>query len=398
MTPTVEQLEARCLFSSFWVSPSGSDSSPGTSVAPFKTIQHAADLVKAGDTVTVRAGTYAGFAKYGLKGTASQPISFVAEPGVSITTKAPAETALDCGIEMSGFDSGSGCAYVNLSGFTVSGIGSKTSAGQGIRVRFSNHVTIANCTTVDNGWVGEYFAYVSYVSISACVSSNNNGFVDSGTARNHGIYVANSSDHVSIVGCTVAGNNGNGIHLNGDGGVNTGFTIGGNTIFGNGANGGSGVNCDGLTNSVIEGNYVVNNLAKGVSIYSIDGGNSTGNVVKDNLIIQSNGRPALQFNTSGNTATGNVLVNWSTEAIENNATNTITGNVYYGTLIGASGAKQTCKTLRGDTNFDGKLTADDYVAIDSNLATADPIGIAVADLNLDGSVTPDDYVVLDSSL
>jgi nitrous oxidase accessory protein NosD len=41
-----------------YVSPVGSDSNPGTSAAPFLTIQRAADVVNPGDTVVVRNGTY----------------------------------------------------------------------------------------------------------------------------------------------------------------------------------------------------------------------------------------------------------------------------------------------------------------------------------------------------
>jgi hypothetical protein len=42
----------------YYVATTGSDSSSGTSAAPFKTIQKAADIVNAGDTVIVRNGTY----------------------------------------------------------------------------------------------------------------------------------------------------------------------------------------------------------------------------------------------------------------------------------------------------------------------------------------------------
>jgi hypothetical protein len=42
----------------YYVSPSGSDSNPGSSSAPFKTIQKAADIVNPGDTVIVRDGIY----------------------------------------------------------------------------------------------------------------------------------------------------------------------------------------------------------------------------------------------------------------------------------------------------------------------------------------------------
>jgi hypothetical protein len=47
--------------STYYVSPDGSDKAAGTEGAPFRTIQRAASLVSAGDTVIVRAGTYAGF-------------------------------------------------------------------------------------------------------------------------------------------------------------------------------------------------------------------------------------------------------------------------------------------------------------------------------------------------
>ena len=44
--------------SSFYVSNTGDDSNPGTQRAPWPTIQHAADTVRAGSTVNVRGGIY----------------------------------------------------------------------------------------------------------------------------------------------------------------------------------------------------------------------------------------------------------------------------------------------------------------------------------------------------
>ena len=43
---------------SFYVSTTGADSNPGTQTAPWRTIQHAADTVRAGSTVNVRGGVY----------------------------------------------------------------------------------------------------------------------------------------------------------------------------------------------------------------------------------------------------------------------------------------------------------------------------------------------------
>ena len=42
----------------YYVSPSGSDTSPGTETQPWQTIQKAADTLVAGDTVYIKAGTY----------------------------------------------------------------------------------------------------------------------------------------------------------------------------------------------------------------------------------------------------------------------------------------------------------------------------------------------------
>jgi len=44
--------------SSFYVSTTGDDSNPGTETAPWRTVQHAADVARAGSTVNVRGGVY----------------------------------------------------------------------------------------------------------------------------------------------------------------------------------------------------------------------------------------------------------------------------------------------------------------------------------------------------
>ena len=64
-----------------------SDSNPGSEALPWRTIQHAADVVLAGDTVIVKAGTYnerITFAS-GTRGAPGQRITFRAEPRRSVT-------------------------------------------------------------------------------------------------------------------------------------------------------------------------------------------------------------------------------------------------------------------------------------------------------------------------
>ena len=72
------------LATTYYVSPSGNNSSNGHSTATaFLTLQHAADVVSAGDSVIVLAGTYSGF-YHTTSGTVSQQIIFHAMPGVII--------------------------------------------------------------------------------------------------------------------------------------------------------------------------------------------------------------------------------------------------------------------------------------------------------------------------
>jgi len=61
---------------SYYVAPSGSDTGPGTQAQPWRTLQHAADAVAAGDTVLVAPGTYAEQVKFSRSGTPDHRIVF----------------------------------------------------------------------------------------------------------------------------------------------------------------------------------------------------------------------------------------------------------------------------------------------------------------------------------
>src|SRR5688572_19686755 len=107
--PVLETLEARRLLSAYVVSPAGSDAAPGTADQPWRTLQHAADTVAAGDVVTVRAGRYVGF-HLEADGTPTARITFAAEPGAVVDTRNA--TTAD-GINLEGAD------YVTIDGFRV---------------------------------------------------------------------------------------------------------------------------------------------------------------------------------------------------------------------------------------------------------------------------------------
>ena len=68
--------------SSFYVATTGDDSNPGTQTAPWRTVQHAADSVRAGSTVNVRGGIYQELVSIKASGNATDGyITFRSYPG-----------------------------------------------------------------------------------------------------------------------------------------------------------------------------------------------------------------------------------------------------------------------------------------------------------------------------
>ena len=102
-----------------------SDSGSGSSAQPFCTIGAAAKKAVAGDTVLVRAGTYAGTSVNPTNsGTSTSPITFTANPAVVISggTRAFALSSR---------------SYITINGFTITGTSSygiSVSGGSGVMV------------------------------------------------------------------------------------------------------------------------------------------------------------------------------------------------------------------------------------------------------------------------
>lgn len=71
---------------SFYVSTSGDDKNPGTEAAPWRTIQHAADVARAGSTINVRGGIYEELVTVESSGNATDGyITFRSYPGETAT-------------------------------------------------------------------------------------------------------------------------------------------------------------------------------------------------------------------------------------------------------------------------------------------------------------------------
>lgn len=285
------------------VAPNGSDNSPGTGAAPWRTLKHAARSVRAGDRVEVRAGSYAGF---GLRtsGTEGAPIEFIADDNVVIT--GGNGRARD-GINLEG------ASHVVIDGFEV--IGAKragvravgpSSGGQ----RFSQRVTLRNLRTRNNRVWGVFTGFVNDLLIENVEAS--------GSVEQHGIYVSNSGDRPVVRRCRAWGNHASGIQLNADAsagldGVIEGALVEQNVIYDNGRRGGAAINLDGVRDSRIVNNLLYNNHASGVALFQIDGGApSTGNTIAHNTIVQpSDGRWAIVLENGAidTTIANNILLN-----------------------------------------------------------------------------------------
>jgi hypothetical protein len=274
-----------------YVAPTGNDAADGAAITPWRTLQRAANLVRPGDQVIVRAGNYAGF-NLTTSGTAANPIVFSADPGVVVNSPNPVRTQDGINLE--------GASWIVIEGFTVIGM-----PRTGIRSVTNHHVTIRRNVGDMNGRWGILTGFSDDLLIEDNEMSR--------SVAEHGIYVGNSGDRPVIRHNHVWGNSANGIHMNGDinqggDGVITGAVVEGNVIHGNGRTGGSGINGDGVQSSRFVNNILYDNHASGISLYQIDGGQpSRNNLIAHNTIVQAaDGRWAINIQDG---ATGNRVVN-----------------------------------------------------------------------------------------
>ena len=121
----------------YYVSASGNDAWGGTEGSPWRTIQHALDVVGAGDTVLVRDGTYSEYLQSVRSGGPGTPI---------VITSYPSETAMIDGASVVGWNTGVTITHdhVHLVGLEVANWPSI-----GIWVEGSGYVEIRDCTVHD---------------------------------------------------------------------------------------------------------------------------------------------------------------------------------------------------------------------------------------------------------
>ena len=155
----------------YYVSPSGSDSNPGTSDRPFRTIQKAADVAGAGKTVIVRDGTYTDISC----GNSMVCINRGGSSGTLVTFKAerPGGAKLD-GRNRAANGFAINADHVRIEGFEIMNLANPSGSSSGIQLYrkgagsqiIGNHIHNIGqvCTTTNNGQVG-IFVEVDNVTI-----------------------------------------------------------------------------------------------------------------------------------------------------------------------------------------------------------------------------------------
>jgi parallel beta-helix repeat protein len=292
-----EPLDARLLPSSYFVSPRGDDAAAGSAGAPWRTIQRAADVVVAGDTVDAAAGEYAGF-QVGASGTAAARIVFHAEPGAVVSTAGPVNRFHGINLE--------GSSYVTVEGFKVTG-----QVQAGIRSVEGTGVVIRGNVADANGWWGILTGFSEGVLIEGNTTSN--------SVVEHGIYVGNSADSPVVRDNVVSGNRKSGIQINSDAsqggdGIITGAVVERNVVYDNGVAGGAALNLDGVQDAVVRNNLLYGNHRTGIALYQIGGAEgSKNNTVVGNTVVQATGSfyaLDLQSGSTNASVFDNVLTNF----------------------------------------------------------------------------------------
>jgi len=281
----------------YYVSESGSNSNNGlTPQYAFATLQYAADLVSAGDSVLVMDGNYIGF-DIRTNGTQSSPIVFkTIENDVVIDEQ---NSVTPDGINIENAD------WIVIDGFKV-----MDQQRAGIRIVLSDFVVIRNNNCHNNYRWGIFTGFTDDILIENNTCSY--------STDEHGIYVSNSSDRPIIRNNHCFNNTVCGIHMNGDismggDGIISNAVVEGNIIHDNGVGGGSAINMDGVQDSEIFNNLIYNNHATGIAMYMINAAEGAkNNKVYNNTIINptvTRWNILMNNGSPGNTIYNNILIN-----------------------------------------------------------------------------------------
>ena len=328
----------------YYVATNGSDSNPGTASQPFSTIKKGVSVLKAGDVVYIRSGTYYENLDSNRhvipSGTSwGNPVTIAAYPGeiVTMAFASPTENGL---INLATNSLNPTLQYIIFDGIIFDGsnvINGMSTVGVGFGANTpANHIRFINVEVKNTGAarldlpVGAGFIVNGSFNEFINCKSHDNGLKPNVTPPQapYGFYIM-GTDHL-IEKCKIYNNGGYGIHVyNSDAGGSHRQTIRYNDIYNNGVTAGNGTAGIVVTSGV--GHFVHNNIVRG----NFDGiqvtgpfarvynntvyGNrswgivvhSTGNIIRNNIIHNNatigNGSQNIYDFGSGNTISNNLI-------------------------------------------------------------------------------------------
>ncbi len=284
---------------SYYVSPSGNDTNPCSAASPCREIRRALTLVQPGDVVHVADGSYLGFTADSISGTATNPITILAQ-GTNACVQATTDRS----------DNRDNILITFCQFLVIDGLNSTNAPRSGMRIDTSPAITVRN------GHYGNNATWGIFTDFSDDTLLENNECF--GSVAQHGIYISNSSQRPILRNNRCHDNAGAGIHMNADAsqggiGLTTNAIVENNIIYNNGTLGGAGINMDGVQDSIVRNNLLYNNHASGIALFQIDGAQGpAGDLVAHNTIdMAADGRWALDVASSAgpNTVRNNILYN-----------------------------------------------------------------------------------------
>ena len=297
----------------YYVATTGNDASAGTLAAPWKTINHAAQVAVAGDTVNVRGGTYKEYVSPAHSGSASAGfITFQNYAGESPIVDGT--TVACCGGDVRGLFDIESRSYLKISGFEIRNFKSTSNAEEpaGILVRGSgSNIQILNnkvhdiTTTAEanNGNAHGIGIYGTTTTPYSYVTLSGNEVYNMKTGWSETITLDGNVTNFTVTNNKVHDNDNIGIDAAGWWGEGPSGhdqamigTISGNTVYNitslhnpayAGGLGADAIYCDGCTQVTIERN-VVHDADIGIEAASeVKGHVASAVTIRDNLVYDT---------------------------------------------------------------------------------------------------------------
>ncbi len=317
--PTSAQAQTSC---TYYVATTGNDTNPGTSSAPWRTVQKSANTAAAGQTVCVRGGIYSEVVVINVSGSAAGGyVTFMSYPG---------ETAILDGASLT-VPSGWGPmirienkSYITIQGFEIRNYRSSSKAHSPIGIfvtGYDDHIQLLNNVVHDMGtsFSGKNGGDAHGIAVygTAAPNSINNIIVNGNQLYNlslgssESLVMNGNVDGFTITNNIVHDNNNIGIDVIGFEGKSPdpaydqarNGTVIGNTVYnissyGNPAYGhersADGIYVDGGRDTLIERN-IIHHTNIGIELASEHSGRSTSNITVRNNFVYSNTQVGIAF-------------------------------------------------------------------------------------------------------